>query len=91
MWQLERRAWKDGLIARIEARAHGEPGAIVPEAQWPGWSAADDEFRRVRVTGAFLHDREFSSMGSWRSSAARPRKAITCSRRCACRTEPSSW
>lgn len=58
MWQLERRAWKEGLIARIEARAHGEPGAIVPEAQWPGWSAAADEFRRVRVTGAFLHDRE---------------------------------
>ena len=58
VWQLERRAWKETLIARIEARAHGQPGAIVPEAQWPDWRAADDEFRRVRVEGAFLHDRE---------------------------------
>lgn len=58
VWQLERRTWKEGLIAQIEARAHGGPGAIVPETQWPDWRAADDEFRRVRVTGTFLHDRE---------------------------------
>lgn len=58
LWQLERRAWKMSLIAQIEARAHGEPGAIVPEAQWPAWRAEDDAFRRVRVAGVFLHDRE---------------------------------
>jgi surfeit locus 1 family protein len=58
VWQLERRAWKETLIARIEAHAQGQPGAIVPEAQWPDWRAAEDEFRRVRVEGAFLHDRE---------------------------------
>jgi surfeit locus 1 family protein len=57
-WQLERKAWKETLIARIEARAHGEPGAIEPEARWPVWRAGDDEFRRVRVTGTFLHDKE---------------------------------
>jgi surfeit locus 1 family protein len=58
VWQLERRAWKETLIAQIEARAHGAPGAIVPEAQWPEWRADDDAFRRVRVSGVFLHDRE---------------------------------
>lgn len=57
-WQLQRKAWKEDLIAQIEARSHGAPGAIVPEAQWPQWRAAEDEFRRVRVTGTFLHDRE---------------------------------
>jgi surfeit locus 1 family protein len=57
-WQLERRAWKENLIAQIQARAHGEPGAIAPEAQWPAWRAADNEFCRVRVVGTFLHDRE---------------------------------
>ena len=57
-WQLERRAWKEGVIAQIQARAFGPPGAIAPEAAWPSWKAKDDEFRRVRVTGTFLHDRE---------------------------------
>lgn len=57
-WQLERKAWKEGLIAQIESRAHGEPGDIVAEARWPGWRAEDDEFRRVRLTGTFLHDKE---------------------------------
>lgn len=58
VWQLERKAWKESLIAQIEARAHGDPGEIVPAAAWPSWRAADDEFRRVRVTGTFLHDLE---------------------------------
>jgi surfeit locus 1 family protein len=62
-WQLERKAWKEGLIARIDARAHGAPAEIVPEARWPDWRAEDDEFRRVRVTGMFLHDREVAVHG----------------------------
>ncbi|HEX2137388.1 MAG TPA: SURF1 family protein [Microvirga sp.] len=57
-WQLQRKAWKEDLIARIEARAHGEPGAILPEEAWPSWRAEADEFRRVRVTGTFLHEHE---------------------------------
>lgn len=57
-WQLQRKAWKDGIIARIEARAHGEPGALAPEASWPQWRAEDDEFRRVAMTGRFLADKE---------------------------------
>lgn len=54
-WQLQRKAWKENLIAQIEARAYGEPGDIVPEADWPAWRADQDEFRKVRVTGTFLH------------------------------------
>jgi surfeit locus 1 family protein len=54
-WQLQRKAWKDGLIAQIDARAYAEPGAIVPPADWDTWRAEEDEFRRVRVTGTFLH------------------------------------
>jgi surfeit locus 1 family protein len=63
VWQLERKAWKEGLIAQIEARARGEPVDIVPEAHWPAWRARDDEFRRVRVTGTFLHDKEVAVHG----------------------------
>jgi surfeit locus 1 family protein len=58
IWQLQRKAWKEGLIAQVQARAHGEPGAIAPEAEWPRWQAASDEFRKVRVKGAFLHEFE---------------------------------
>ena len=54
-WQLERKAWKEGLIAAIEARAHGDAGAIRPEDEWSRWKPTDDEFRRVRVRGAFRH------------------------------------
>ncbi len=57
-WQLQRMAWKEALIARIEARAYGEPGAITPESAWGSWQAEGDEFRRVRVTGTFLHEHE---------------------------------
>jgi surfeit locus 1 family protein len=57
-WQLQRKAWKEDLIAKIEARAHGEPGVIAPPSEWGHWRAEEDEFRRVRVTGAFLHQFE---------------------------------
>ena len=62
-WQLQRKAWKEGLIAQIQARAYGEPGPIVPEAQWSAWRPEEDEFRKVRVTGAFLHPLEAAVYG----------------------------
>jgi surfeit locus 1 family protein len=57
-WQLQRKAWKEGLFAQIQARAYGEAGAIVPATAWGTWRAGEDEFRRVRVTGTFLHQYE---------------------------------
>jgi surfeit locus 1 family protein len=62
-WQLERKAWKEALIQQIETRAHGEPGEILPEPRWPEWRAGEDEFRHVRVTGTFLHDKEIALHG----------------------------
>jgi surfeit locus 1 family protein len=63
IWQLERKAWKEGLIAQIEARAYGPPGAPAREADWPSWSAAGDEFRRVRLSGTFRHELEVQLHG----------------------------
>lgn len=57
-WQLQRKAWKEGLIAQIQSRAYGEPGTILPESEWTRWQAQADEFRRVRVTGTFLNQFE---------------------------------
>jgi surfeit locus 1 family protein len=71
LWQLDRKAWKESLIAQIDARARGEPAEIMPEAQWPEWRPADHEFRHVRATGTFLHDKEMPVHGllSQRGSA----------------------
>nr|WP_246736230.1 SURF1 family protein [Enterovirga sp. DB1703] len=62
-WQLERKAWKEGLLSSIDARAFGEPVPVPQEADWPSWSADRDEFRRVRLSGTFLHDREVQLHG----------------------------
>ncbi|GJD95176.1 SURF1 family protein [Methylobacterium iners] len=55
-WQLQRKAEKEALIARIIARARVEPPAALPRAE--EWNPEQDEFRRVRATGTFLHASE---------------------------------
>jgi len=57
-WQLERRAWKLDLIDRVEQRVHAPPVAAPGPGDWPRISAYSDEYRRVRLAGTFLHDRE---------------------------------
>ncbi|MFT4251549.1 MAG: SURF1 family protein [Caulobacter sp.] len=57
-WQVQRRAWKLDLIARVEQRIHAEPTPPPGPDRWAGISQAADGYRRVRLTGRFLHDRE---------------------------------
>lgn len=54
VWQLQRRAWKLDLIHRVETRVHAPPVAPPPKDRWPDIDAARDEYRHVRVEGAFL-------------------------------------
>lgn len=58
VWQIERRAWKLALIDRVEQRVHAPAQPVPSPAPWPTISAANDEYRHVRVSGRFLHDRE---------------------------------
>lgn len=59
LWQLQRLAWKEALIARVAARTQVSFAPPAPaERDWPKVNAEGDEYRRVRVTGAFRHDRE---------------------------------
>lgn len=57
-WQLNRKVWKDGLLADIAARKSAAPmqlrDALAIAAKQP--SLAD--YLRVRVTGTFDHDQE---------------------------------
>ena len=57
-WQLERRVWKEELIARVEARTNAPAVTIPSEGGWKNVSAESDEYRRVTARGAFRHDRE---------------------------------
>ncbi|WP_336486102.1 SURF1 family protein [Methylobacterium nigriterrae] len=54
-WQVERKAEKEALIARIVARSKAEP---APPPGPGAWDPARDEFRHVRVSGTFLNDAE---------------------------------
>jgi surfeit locus 1 family protein len=57
-WQMHRRSWKLALIARVEHRVHAAPVAPPAPQDWPGVDAQHDEYLRVRLTGAWLFDRE---------------------------------
>ena len=57
-WQVERRAWKRDLIARVERRVQAAAVAAPGPDEWPRISASRDEYRRVHLAGTFLHDRE---------------------------------
>lgn len=51
IWQVQRLGWKRDLVARVEARLRA-PLQPAPIAAGPA-----DEYRRVRLTGIFRHDR----------------------------------
>ena len=58
LWQLHRLAWKDAIIARIEARAKAPATALPPPSQWSALRPDDYEYRRVTVTGTFDNAKE---------------------------------
>lgn len=58
VWQLERKAWKEGLIATISQRLSAPPVALPAASTWRELTAAKDEFLRVAMTAEFLHDRQ---------------------------------
>lgn len=58
IWQVERRAWKLDLIARVNGRVHAPPVPLGPAPTWSGWrDPRDAEYRHVSVTGTYAHDR----------------------------------
>ena len=57
-WQVQRLAWKESLIARVEHNARAEPIAAPASAAWRGISRSTDEYRRVRLRGQYVHELE---------------------------------
>jgi surfeit locus 1 family protein len=54
IWQLERRTWKENLIATVTARLARAPEDLPPSASWPRLTPEADEYRRVRFPAEFL-------------------------------------
>jgi surfeit locus 1 family protein len=57
-WQIERKAWKEGLIAALTERLARPPVPLPPPTAWDSLDPAQDEFRRVAFTAVFQHERE---------------------------------
>ncbi|MDQ0589607.1 SURF1 family protein [Variovorax paradoxus] len=68
-WQVERRAWKLDLVARVEQRVHAPATDAPGRDRWPRVNAVDDEYRHLRITGTFLHDKETLVQASTRLGA----------------------
>lgn len=58
LWQVQRMAWKQALLARIEASQQGEPQPLPAPQDWPRVQRDADEYRRLRLSGHFDHGRE---------------------------------
>ncbi len=58
IWQLDRKTWKEDLIAKTEARLSVAPTNLPPREQWARLDPATDEFRRVTFPAEFLNDKE---------------------------------
>jgi len=58
VWQVERLQWKRALIARVDARVHATPAQLPASAFRSTPDPAEDEYRRVTVTGRLLHAQE---------------------------------
>lgn len=63
-WQMSRKAWKDALVAQIAERVVAAPVeldtvmGLLTASYAEGGAAQAVEYKRLRVTGRFLHDRE---------------------------------
>lgn len=58
LWQVERRQWKQGLIATLSERLSAPASHLPARETWARLSQDADEFRRVTFSAEFLHEHE---------------------------------
>lgn len=58
VWQLDRKVWKENLIATVTARIARAPQDLPPRSNWPRLVQAADEYRRVAFPAEFLEGQE---------------------------------
>jgi surfeit locus 1 family protein len=57
-WQVHRLAWKEALIARVDAHLRAAPEPAPGPDRWAALEREADEYRRVLVHGRFDYTRE---------------------------------
>lgn len=75
VWQIQRKAWKEGLIDSLTARVAASPEALSAAKTWPDLDQATNEYRRVRFSAQFDHGREalvFASATGFRPDVSAP-------------------
>jgi surfeit locus 1 family protein len=73
IWQIERKAWKEGLIASLTERLAVPPVALPAANAWPQLDRASDEYRRVKFSAQFDNSREalvFAAASAFRPDVA---------------------
>ena len=58
IWQLERLAWKEALIARVEAGLAADPVAAPGPEAWPAVDLSEVEYQPLEAAGVFDHSKE---------------------------------
>jgi surfeit locus 1 family protein len=58
VWQLDRKTWKENLIATINTRLGRAPQDLPPRASWPRLREGGEDFRRVAFPAEFLDGEE---------------------------------
>jgi surfeit locus 1 family protein len=74
-WQVQRKAWKEALIATVTERFAAPPVRLPPSGEWPRLDSSHDEFRRVGFSAEWLNDQEalvYTTGSSLRADAAGP-------------------
>jgi surfeit locus 1 family protein len=73
IWQIERKAWKEGLIASLTERLATPPIALPAATAWPQLDRSSDEYRHVKFSAAFDNGREalvFAAASAFRPDVA---------------------
>jgi surfeit locus 1 family protein len=75
IWQLDRKAWKENLIAAVTARLARAPAVLPPRASWPRLKPAAYEYTRVTFPAEFLNGEEalvYTAGSAFRSDVQGP-------------------
>jgi surfeit locus 1 family protein len=75
IWQLDRKAWKENLIAAMTTRLSREPADLPPRDRWDHVLAEREEFARVGFPAEFLPGEEalvYSAGSAFRPDVAGP-------------------
>jgi surfeit locus 1 family protein len=74
-WQIERKAWKEALIASLTERLAAPPQPLPQAKDWAKLDRSDDEYRRIKLTATFDNADEalvFAAASAFRPDVTSP-------------------